>query len=511
MNKNPNLIAQYEQNITEFAHKNILDVIIPNSLEELVQVVNDAREQNINLYTVSAGQNWGLGSKQPVVKNSIVVNLKNLNKIIEVNEQYRYAIIEPGVTQAQFSEYLEKNHPKFKFPVTGSAKSTSVVGNMQERGAAAFGHRNKMVVAMEVLLSSGEFLKTGFWHFTKSNDPMTFHYPNGVGADLRGLFIQSNMAITTKMVVRLQPQVEGVIFLVQFNEKSLKEITNLLRKLYEEKIIDDGTVITNQNDPRTTKNKEYEYSGEWLAVASFSGNNAIIKNKKRVLKKYFGNLEAKYFFLSTHKSPFGLHPRTLVPFIINFVQNNEWFRKKLSLKVMKSGDTMGDIIDRFAILKDFYKGKPTNYSIQTMAKMNDTILENEDLDNSNILGISCVLPAVPFDGDAAIEVSNIVNEVSQKWGVKPFHNLASIDDMTFEGFYRIYFDRKSDKEIAQSLGWNKELHARLREKNFLPYRLDNERMKDFVNDGDTFWKTLNKLKLSIDENNILARGKYNYE
>ena len=140
---------------------------------------------------------------------------------------------------------------------------------MAERGAAAFGHRNEMIVAMEVLLPNGTFIKTGNWHNFDNNNPLAFHYSKGFGPDLRGIFIQSNLGIITKMVIRLQPILNGTILAIQFNEKSLKEITNSLKLLYDKKILDDGIVITNLNDPRTATNRAYHYTGKWLAIALF--------------------------------------------------------------------------------------------------------------------------------------------------------------------------------------------------------------------------------------------------
>ena len=144
-----------------------------------------------------------------------------------------------------------------------------------------------------------------------------------------------------------------------------------------------------------------------------------------------------------------------------------------------------------------------------MAEMNSTKLENEELDNSSILGLTVALPAVPLDGSAAVEVSNIVNQVSRKWNVKPFHNFASIGELTFEGFYRIYFSRSDKQAIKVGHRWSEELHSVLKENNYLPYRIDNERMKDFIDSSSIFWNTVKKIKGTLDESNIIARGKYN--
>jgi hypothetical protein len=57
-----------------------------------------------------------------------------MNKIIEVNAEYAYAVVEPGVTFTELYDYCVKN----KFNVWPSVPSLgwgSVVGNTLDRGA----------------------------------------------------------------------------------------------------------------------------------------------------------------------------------------------------------------------------------------------------------------------------------------------------------------------------------------------------------------------------------------
>ena len=505
---NSTIVDQYENNVTEFSKKQIEGVLIPSSVLELSEIVASANDNKKELFIISTGKNWGLGSKQPVANGSTVVHLKKLNQIIEVNESFRYAIIEPGVTQKQLSDHLLEHHSHLKFPVTGSAEETSIIGNMLERGVAAFGHRNQMIVAMEVLLSDGEILRTGFWHYLDKNNPLAFHYPFGHGPDLRGLFTQSNLGIVTKMVVRLQPRLEGFVLTLKFKESCLKEVTNLLRQQFEQKLLDDGIVITNQNDPRTTNNRDYQYSGNWIACASFSGPREILKSKRKLLRRQFGKFPVELFFIATAGNPFGFRKSSFFPFAMNIVQNNGFLKSKLNKVKLKTGATLGDLAKGFSTLKNFYHGIPSNYSIETMAMMNQTTLKNDDLDNSDILGISLVLPAVPFDGDAALEIGQMVNEISKKWDVQPFHNLASVGELSFEGFYRIYFDRKDPLAVKKAHSWSEEIHNVLRNRGYYPYRIDNKLMKNFVCESDVYWRTIKKIKDALDKNGILAKGKY---
>lgn len=67
---------------------------------------------------------------------SIAIDLgKNLNKIIEVNVEGAYALVEPGVTYFDLHEYLVQNNLRDQLwldvPDLGGA---SIIGNAVERG-----------------------------------------------------------------------------------------------------------------------------------------------------------------------------------------------------------------------------------------------------------------------------------------------------------------------------------------------------------------------------------------
>src|SRR5258708_4909082 len=79
--------------------------------DEVLQIVSLANAHQIPLYPFSTGKNWGLGSKLPVVDGCVLVDLSRMDRIVEVNEAFAYAIIEPGVTQAHLAAHLKEHHP----------------------------------------------------------------------------------------------------------------------------------------------------------------------------------------------------------------------------------------------------------------------------------------------------------------------------------------------------------------------------------------------------------------
>ncbi|MFT6923365.1 MAG: 4-cresol dehydrogenase (hydroxylating) [Crocinitomicaceae bacterium] len=462
-----------QKNITEFASKSLLGVVCPKNKLEVEKIMHLANQHKIVLYPYSSGMNWGQGSKVPTSENSLLVDLSALKSIVEINEKHRYVIIEPGVTQQQLFETLKQS--KFKVPVTGSAASSSVVGNMLERGATFFGHRNKLLMGVEVVLGNESTVRTGLWHFYKSDEKAVVYHAQGVGADINGLFTQSNFGIVTKIIVRLLPKREGFIVHAEAKEDKLIPLVDTLYELWEDGITQDGALITNKNDPRTTTKGNYSYTGDWFAVTTLSGatdtvTHALIEEAKKRLLPHCYHVD----FLPTNSEDTNTHPF-------------------------------------FSILNKLYHGEPTNYSLQTMAQMKNVELESvEELDtNKKVIGFSVALPAVPFDGEQVWKVMKIVKKVSDKLGVEPFHNFGSIGDKVFEGFYRIYFDRNDPDAIEKAHEWNEQVHSALEDINILPYRMNIERMPYFTQDlDDTFWQTIKTIKKALDPNQIIAVGRY---
>ncbi len=102
----PLKIGPLVKNTSEFALRDIPAVFQPSSVADVVKIVEVAGRHSLPLYPYSTGKNWGLGSKLPVTDGCALVDLGLLKTIREVNIEQHYAIIEPGVTQLQLSEYL---------------------------------------------------------------------------------------------------------------------------------------------------------------------------------------------------------------------------------------------------------------------------------------------------------------------------------------------------------------------------------------------------------------------
>ena len=61
--------------------------VAPDGVEQVQAVVRIANKYKIPIYPVSTGKNLGYGGSAPVYSGSVVLDLKRMNRILEVNEE----------------------------------------------------------------------------------------------------------------------------------------------------------------------------------------------------------------------------------------------------------------------------------------------------------------------------------------------------------------------------------------------------------------------------------------
>lgn len=100
-------------------------------------------EFEIPVWPFSVGRNVGYGGAAPRVPGSIGLDMgRNMRKVLEVNEDGAFAVVEPGVTFFDLHNYLVENNLRDKLwidcPDLGGG---SVIGNTVERGVGMCGLR----------------------------------------------------------------------------------------------------------------------------------------------------------------------------------------------------------------------------------------------------------------------------------------------------------------------------------------------------------------------------------
>jgi len=135
----------------------------PESVEQVQQIVQLANKYKHPLWVSSRGNNWGYGAATPFQEGSIVVNLHRMNRIVEINEELAYAVIEPGVSYEQLNRHLKENGHKLWVDCTDGTPRGSVIGNALDRGIGEtpYGDHFGNLCGLEVVLPSGKRMQTG--------------------------------------------------------------------------------------------------------------------------------------------------------------------------------------------------------------------------------------------------------------------------------------------------------------------------------------------------------------
>jgi len=103
--------------------------VCPDSTEQLREVLRIANKFAIPVWTFSRGKNLGYGGPAPRVNGSVALDLHRMNRIVEVNDEFHYAVVEPGVTFIDLYNYCVENGKKV-WPSTASLGWGSVMGNV---------------------------------------------------------------------------------------------------------------------------------------------------------------------------------------------------------------------------------------------------------------------------------------------------------------------------------------------------------------------------------------------
>lgn len=183
-------------------------VLFPTSREQVQDIVRIANELDVPVWANSRGKNNGYGGNSPRLKGTVVVNLERMNRVLEVNEELGYAVVEPGVRFRDLYAHLQENGHKLWISVP-ELDWGSVIGNALERGFGytAYGENGTKLCGQEIVLPDGELLRTGMG---AQDGNKAFHlYKSGFGPSVDGLFQQSNLGIVVKSGVWLMPQPEA--------------------------------------------------------------------------------------------------------------------------------------------------------------------------------------------------------------------------------------------------------------------------------------------------------------
>jgi FAD/FMN-containing dehydrogenase len=259
-------------------------VVMPSKAEEVQEIVKLANQEKIPIIPMGGGLT--LSGLIIPIKGGIVIDMKRMNNIIEINEFSKYALIEAGVTTGQLLSFLSNNYPDLQPPVPDAPPSATVAGNVLIHGSGylsqKYGDHANMINGLEVVLPNGDLCKLG------SCAVSDYWFTRGPIPDLIGLFTSSfgTMGIVTKLSIQLfdRPNYREVVFGLMQDPENLP---NILSELTKTGLAED-VLLGMQDKPDWMKG--YVFIIAYVTGESQEEIDSHIKTFKRIYRKN----EARY-------------------------------------------------------------------------------------------------------------------------------------------------------------------------------------------------------------------------
>jgi 4-cresol dehydrogenase (hydroxylating) flavoprotein subunit len=488
-------------------------VLRPAAVEEVQQLVRIANAHHVPLYPISTGNNWGYGSAQPAADHNVVVDLGRMDRILEVDTELAYAVVEPGVTQGQLYRHLQEHRIPLWLNPTGAGPGCSILGNTLERGFGIGPNGDHFLsqCGMEVVLPTGEILRTGFGHYPGAR--ATHVYKWGVGPYLDGLFTQSNLGIVTKMGVWLMPEPERfeACYLTCNSEDQLGPLIDAVRRLLFTGVFQGPLNLLHRNrvlimlerypwdemagrtpleESVAARLAAEKKIGAWNGVGAICGSTAQVRAAKRMIKQTLKDKVDRLTFLSDGR----LHwlkrfPRALsVPLRMNVPELLE--------KLEGAYGMMKGIPSEVALSLSYWRNRRTPPPAADI---------NPARDNCGLMWFSPIIPMTRAD---VFTFRRICEPILAKYGFEACITLTAVNERCFDCTLPLLYDKDEAGESGKARDCYLELVEACRQHGYLPYRLGLQSMQEETARDDVFWNVVQKLKVALDPHGVVAPGRY---
>lgn len=175
----------------------------PKTPEDVASILKLANSEKIPVIPRGAGS--GLAGASVPVKGGIVLSMQFMDRILEINKDDFYVIVEPGVITRDIQKAVEAEG-LFYPPDPSSVNFCTIGGNISTGAGGArgikYGTTRDYVMGLEVVLASGEIISTGI-RTTRSV----------AGYDITRLIAGSEgtLGVITKATLRLVPMPEKIV------------------------------------------------------------------------------------------------------------------------------------------------------------------------------------------------------------------------------------------------------------------------------------------------------------
>ena len=178
-------------------------VIRPDTPEHLGQAVGAITSAGCAVVPRGGGSSY-TGGYVPARNETVIVDTRGLDRVVEINVADMYVTVEVGCTWEALLEALRPHGVRTPFWGPLSGATATIGGSLSQNsilwGSARYGVSAESVLSLEVVLADGSTLRTGAAALTTGR-PFFRYY----GPDLTGLFLGDTgaLGIKTRATLRL--------------------------------------------------------------------------------------------------------------------------------------------------------------------------------------------------------------------------------------------------------------------------------------------------------------------
>jgi glycolate oxidase len=180
-------------------------VVLPTSAEQISDVVKLANRHKIPVVPRAGGT--GLTDGAVPLRHGIVVDVKLMNRILEIDLDDRTVTVQPGINMLKLNEELRKHG--VIYPDDPASYPCSLVGGRIGTSGwsligGRYGHTRDLVISFQIVLPTGEVIEVGDGGGRKVRKSSS-------GYQLKHLFMghQGTLGIVTEATLELVPRPES--------------------------------------------------------------------------------------------------------------------------------------------------------------------------------------------------------------------------------------------------------------------------------------------------------------
>ncbi|MBY0413463.1 MAG: FAD-binding protein [Bdellovibrionales bacterium] len=501
--------ARYTKNTISY-ERELMGAVILTDSNQIPAILKIANENNLSIYPISTGKNWGYGSSLPVNNYALLVDLSQLNRIIEFNAQLGFIVVEPGVTQQDLYDFIQKNSLDYMVPTTGAGPEVSILGNAIEKGygITPVEDHSLSLLSLKAYLPDGALYESQLTEFGGHRSDQVFKWK--IGPQLDSLFSQSNLGIVFQATIAMARKPEITSQFISFiDEDNLEDAIRIIREIKVQlgstvggiNIMNKRRILSMVSDPSSwslthaaNENLIRELATkqnfpDWMVLGGLYGPKSMVAAAEAIVSSEFNKITNKTIFLNRSK--------------INIIKN---IMKILPVPHLKKA--IAGLDSAINVLEGVPSqvALPLTYLKNRIKPAPDTKVFSPDQDNCGLIWFS---PLLPIDGKLVRDFTAEVHRVCLYHDIEPLITLTAISERCFDSTIPILFNKEDVESVKKAQACHQDLMKMTQDLGIFPYRLDVRSMPMLYDaHHGVASKLWNDIKEKIDPKGVVAPGRY---